>query len=167
MEGKKFYATSTLSTYDTKVTSQAPMSKRASLSAVSRLRRLFHGSAIKKIDTGSSPLHIIHIQTTLNNTIITLTDFHGNTKASASSGFLGFKNSRKSTTYASQTTAEYIAKKCLSLGIQNVEVKLKGLGFGKESSLRGLQSSGIFIKKIEDVTSLPHNGCRLPKKRRL
>jgi small subunit ribosomal protein S11 len=109
----------------------------------------------------------IHIQTTLNNTIITLTDSQGNTKASASAGFLGFKNSRKSTTYASQTTAEYIAKKCLSLGVQFVEVKLKGIGFGKESSLRGLQSSGIYIKKIEDVTSLAHNGCRLPKKRRL
>jgi len=123
--------------------------------------------SMKKEDRIENSLHIIHIQTTLNNTIITLTDFHGNTKASASAGFLGFKNSRKSTTYASQTTAEYIAKKCLSLGIQNVEVKLKGVGFGKESSLRGLQSSGIFIKKIEDVTSLPHNGCRLPKKRRL
>jgi small subunit ribosomal protein S11 len=112
-------------------------------------------------------VHQIHIQTTLNNTIITLTDFEGNTKVSASAGFLGFKNSRKSTTYASQTTAEYIAKKCRELGILNVEVKLKGIGFGKESSLRGLQSSGLFIKKIEDITSLPHNGCRLQKKRRL
>ena len=112
-------------------------------------------------------IHHIHIQTTLNNTIITLTDAKGNTKASASAGSLGFKNSRKSTTYASQTTAEYIAKKCLSLGIQFVEVKFKGIGFGKESSLRGLQSSGLFIQKIEDVTSFAHNGCRLPKKRRL
>ena len=112
-------------------------------------------------------VHQIHIQTTLNNTIITLTDSQGNTKASASAGFLGFQNSRKSTPYASQTTAEYIAKKCLQLGIHNVEVILKGIGFGKESSLRGLQSSGIFIHKIQDITSLPHNGCRLPKKRRL
>ncbi len=111
--------------------------------------------------------HQIHIQTTLNNTIITLTDSLGNTKASASAGSLGFKNSRKSTTYASQTTAEYVAKKCISLGIHFVEVKIKGIGFGKESSLRGLQSSGIVIQRIEDVTSLPHNGCRLPKKRRL
>ena len=112
-------------------------------------------------------IYQIHIQTTLNNTIITLTDAQGNAKASASAGFLGFKNSRKSTTYASQTTAEYRAKKCLSLGIQFVEVKLKGIGFGKESSLRGLQSSGLSIKKIEDVTSFAHNGCRLKKKRRL
>lgn len=112
-------------------------------------------------------MHQIHIQTTLNNTIITLTDSYGNTKATASAGFLGFKNSRKSTTYASQMTAEFIGKKCISLGIRFVQVKLKGIGFGKESSLKGLQSSGIIIKDIEDVTSLPHNGCRLPKKRRL
>ena len=111
--------------------------------------------------------HQIHIQTTLNNTIITLTDSKGNTKISASAGLMGFKNSRKSTTYASQTTAEHIGKQSISLGIYDVEVKLKGIGFGKESSLRGLQSSGLMIRKIEDCTPTAHNGCRLRKKRRL
>lgn len=109
----------------------------------------------------------IHIQTTLNNTIIALTDAKGNVKFSASSGSLGFTNSRKSTTYASQTVAEHIARQCLILGIREVLVILKGIGFGKESALRGLQSQGIIIKKIEDKTPIPHNGCRMPKKRRL
>lgn len=112
-------------------------------------------------------IYQIHIQTTLNNTIITLTDTKGNAKFSASGGSLGFKNSKKSTTYASQMVAEYLGKQCIHLGIQYVEVKFKGIGFGKESSLRGLQAAGLSITKIEDVTSLPHNGCRLPKKRRL
>ncbi len=112
-------------------------------------------------------IHQIHIQTTLNNTIITLTDSKGNTKFSASAGSMGFKNSRKSTTYASQTTAEHLGKQCVSLGILDIEVKLKGIGFGKESALRGLQSTGLMIRKIEDCTPTPHNGCRLPKKRRL
>jgi small subunit ribosomal protein S11 len=109
----------------------------------------------------------IHVQTTLNNTIITLTDLKGNVLFTVSGGSLGFKNSRKATTYAAQLIGEDIAKKCFQLGIRTVEVKLKGIGYGKESSLRGLSAGGLFIKKIEDVTSLPHNGCRLPKKRRL
>jgi small subunit ribosomal protein S11 len=114
--------------------------------------------------------HQIHIQTSLNNTIITVTDSKGNTKITASAGALGFNNSRKSTTYASQTTAEHVAKQCILLGINNIDVILKGIGFGKESSLRGLQTgatSGLFIHKIEDRTPIPHNGCRLRKKRRL
>jgi small subunit ribosomal protein S11 len=111
--------------------------------------------------------HQIHIQTTLNNTIITLTDSLGNTKITSSAGSLGFNNSRKSTTYASQTTAEHVAKQCILLGIHHIDVILKGIGFGKESSLRGLQVNGLFIHKIEDKTPIPHNGCRLRKKRRL
>jgi small subunit ribosomal protein S11 len=103
----------------------------------------------------------------LNNTIITVTDLNGNTKISASAGSIGFNNSRKSTTYASQTTAEYIAKQCINQGINNVEIILKGIGFGKESSLRGLQLNGLSIRKIEDKTPIAHNGCRLKKKRRL
>jgi len=112
-------------------------------------------------------MHQIHIQTSLNNTIITVTDSDGNTKISASAGCLGFKNARKSTTYASQTIAEHIAKQCVNLGIHEVEIFLKGVGFGKESSLRGLQYPGLFLRKIEDRTPFPHNGCRLKKKRRL
>ena len=112
-------------------------------------------------------IYQIHIQSSLNNTIITVTDSIGNTKISASAGSVGFSNSRKSTTYASQTTAEHIAKQCVLLGIHDVEVIIKGIGFGKESSLRGLQLNGLFIRKIEDRTPIPHNGCRLRKKRRL
>jgi len=112
-------------------------------------------------------IHQIHIQTTLNNTLLTCTDAAGNAKFSVSAGSVGFKNSRKSTTYASQTAAEEIAKKCLLSGIREVHVKLKGIGFGKESSLRGLQTSGLFIRKLEDCTPIPYNGCRQRKKRRL
>jgi small subunit ribosomal protein S11 len=112
-------------------------------------------------------IHHVHIQTTLNNTIITLTDARGKTKVSASAGTLGFKNSRKSTPYASQSTAEFVAKKSLGLGIHKVYVMFKGIGYGKESALRGLQTGGLLIQKIQDVTGLPHNGCRPPKKRRL
>jgi small subunit ribosomal protein S11 len=112
-------------------------------------------------------MHQIHIQTSLNNTIITVTDQNGNSRFSSSAGSLGFKNARKSTTYASQTVAEYIAKECLNGGIYEVEIFLKGVGFGKESALRGLQNPGLFIRKIQDKTPLPYNGCRLPKKRRL
>jgi small subunit ribosomal protein S11 len=112
-------------------------------------------------------IHHVHIQTTLNNTVITLTDHEGKTKVSSSAGALGFKNSRKSTPYASQSTAEFVAKKSVALGIEKVFVKFKGIGYGKESALRGLQTGGLFIQKIEDVTGLPHNGCRPSKKRRL
>ena len=112
-------------------------------------------------------IHHVHIQTTLNNTVITLTDEKGKTKISSSAGALGFKNSRKSTPYASQSTAEFVAKKSLGLGIHKVFVIFKGIGYGKESALRGLQTGGLFIQKIQDVTGLPHNGCRPPKKRRL
>ena len=112
-------------------------------------------------------IHNVHIKTTLNNTVITLTDERGNTKISASPGVLGFKNSRKSTPYASQSTAEFIAKKSIGLGIYKVYVIFKGIGYSKESALRGLQTGGLFIQGIKDVTGLPHNGCRPPKKRRL
>lgn len=111
--------------------------------------------------------HQIHIQSTLNNTIITVTDLQGNAKLTASSGSLGFTNSRKSTTYASQSIAEHIAKQCILSGYNEIEVILKGIGFGKESALRGLVHNGLFIRKIHDRTPIAHNGCRLHKKRRL
>ena len=109
----------------------------------------------------------IHIQSTLSNSIITVTDSQGNTKLSASGGSLGFTNSRKSTTHASQSISEHIAKQCVLLGYNEVEVILKGIGYGKESALRGLVQNGLFIRKIQDRTPIPHNGCRLRKKRRL
>nr|YP_008802560.1 ribosomal protein S11 [Monomastix sp. OKE-1]AGZ90213.1 ribosomal protein S11 [Monomastix sp. OKE-1] len=111
--------------------------------------------------------HIVHIQSTLNNTILTLTQPSGNTLFWASAGSAGFKNSRKSTSYAAQAAAEKLAQFCLTKNIKKINVKLKGLGYGKEASLKGLQLNGILIHKIEDVNTIPHNGCRLPKKRRM
>ena len=111
--------------------------------------------------------HIVHIQSTLNNTILTLTEPTGKTLFWASAGSAGFKNSRKSTSYAAQAAAEKLAQFCQTKNIKKINVKLKGLGYGKEASLKGLQFNGIFIHKIEDVNTIPHNGCRLPKKRRM
>lgn len=110
---------------------------------------------------------IIYIFSTKNNTIITLTDLQGNTKFATSAGGLGFKNSRKSTTYAAQAAAEQVALKAFTLGFQSVEVRIKGLGYGKESSLRTLFKSRLFITKIKEQTPVSHNGCRQPKKRRI
>jgi small subunit ribosomal protein S11 len=112
-------------------------------------------------------LPIIHIQSTLNNTILTLTESTGSTLYWASSGSAGFKNSRKSTSYAAQAAAEKVAQFCQSKKIKKIHVKLKGLGYGKDACLKGLQLNGILIHKIEDVSTIPHNGCRLPKKRRM
>nr|YP_009047568.1 ribosomal protein S11 [Atrichum angustatum]YP_009533073.1 ribosomal protein S11 [Polytrichum commune]AGN74359.1 ribosomal protein S11 [Atrichum angustatum]AHG59187.1 ribosomal protein S11 [Atrichum angustatum]AYG93166.1 ribosomal protein S11 [Polytrichum commune] len=110
---------------------------------------------------------IAYIRSTLSNTIITVTDSKGDTKTWSSSGSLGFKGSRRSTNYAAQATAENAARTAIQLGIKSVEVEIKGLGYGKESSLRGLRLGGLIITKIRDVTPTPHNGCRPPKKRRV
>lgn len=110
---------------------------------------------------------IIHIQSTLNNTLLTLTEGNGNTLYWTSAGSTGFKNSRKSTSYAAQAAAEKIAQFCQSRKIKQVNVKIKGLGYGKEACLKGLQLNGIIIHRIEEVNTIPHNGCRLPKKRRM
>ena len=110
---------------------------------------------------------IVHIQSTRNNTIITLTDLQGNTQFWTSTGNLGFKNSRKSTTYAAQAAAELLASKALNLGFYSISVKIKGLGYGKESSVRALYKSKLVITKISEITPIPHNGCRAPKKRRV
>lgn len=109
----------------------------------------------------------IYILSTKNNTLLTLTDLEGNTKFATSAGSLGFKNSRKSTPYAAQAAAEQVALKALTLGYHSVEVKLKGLGYGKESSLRSLFKSRVVITKIYEQTPVSHNGCRQPKKRRI
>ena len=110
---------------------------------------------------------IIYVQSTRNNTIITLTDTQGITKFWTSAGCLGFKNSRKSTTYAAQAAAEKLTNKALSLGFNSVIVKIKGLGYGKETSVRAIHKSKLMITKIIEKTPIPHNGCRLPKKRRV
>jgi small subunit ribosomal protein S11 len=110
---------------------------------------------------------IAHIQSTFNNTIVSITDLSGNVLAWASSGTSGFKGSRKSTPYAGQVAAEQAAKKVSDYGVSNVEVYIKGPGGGRESALRALQSSGFNITLIKDVTPIPHNGCRPPKRRRV
>lgn len=110
---------------------------------------------------------IIHIQSSRNNTIITLTDLQGNTKYWASAGSIGFKNSRKSTTYSAQAAAENLASKALNLGFYSVIVKVKGLGYGKNNAIRALYKSKLVITKIIEMTPIAHNGCRAPKKRRI
>lgn len=110
---------------------------------------------------------IVHIQSTFNNTIITITDPAGNVIAWSSSGVQGFKGSRKSTPFAAQLAAENAAKKAMEHGMKEVEVYVKGPGAGRESALRSLQATGFHIIKIKDVTPIPHNGCRPPKRRRV
>jgi len=110
---------------------------------------------------------IAHIQSTFNNTIVTITDMNGNVIAWSSAGVKGFKGSRKSTPYAAQQTAEDAAKKAMVPGLKNIEVYIKGPGSGREAALRSLQSIGLSIKSIRDVTPIPHDGCRQPKRRRV
>ena len=108
-----------------------------------------------------------HIKSTFNNTIVTITDTNGDTLCFASAGTVGFKGSRKSTPFAAQRAAEECAGKAAKFGVKEVEVKVKGPGAGRESAVTALQASGLNVKAIEDVTPLPHNGCRPPKKRRV
>lgn len=108
---------------------------------------------------------IAHIQATFNNTIITVTDTNGETLAWSSSGAIGYKGSRKSTPFAAQRAAEKVADAVKKMGVHEIDVRVKGPGSGRESAIRALHSAGLEIKMIEDVTPLPHNGCR-PKKRR-
>jgi small subunit ribosomal protein S11 len=110
---------------------------------------------------------VVHIQSTFNNTIITITDPGGNVIAWSSSGSQGFKGSRKSTPFAAQLAASDAAKKAMEHGMKNVEVYVKGPGPGRESALRSLQATGFNVLLIKDVTPIPHNGCRPPKRRRV
>ena len=110
---------------------------------------------------------IAHIKATFNNTIITITTAGGETLCWDSAGTIGFKGSRKSTPFAAQRAAENVADKAKKLGIRELEVRVKGPGSGRESAITALQAAGITIKSIEDVTPLPHNGCRPPKRRRV
>lgn len=108
-----------------------------------------------------------HIKSTFNNTIVTITDVAGNAIAWASSGGMGFKGSRKNTPYAAQTAAEAAAKGAMEHGMKTVEVYVKGPGNGREAAIRALQTTGLDITLIKDVTPIPHNGCRPPKRRRV
>lgn len=108
-----------------------------------------------------------HIRSSFNNTIVTITDLQGNTLSWSSSGSLNFRGSRKSTPYASQMTAETAAKAAMEYGLRSVEVYVKGPGSGREAAIRSLQAAGLNITLIKDVTPVPHNGCRPPKRRRV
>ena len=125
--------------------------------AVSRKRR-----ERKNIEKGAA-----HISSTFNNTIVTITDVNGNTISWASAGEMGFRGSRKSTPYAAQTAAETAAKAATEHGLKSVEVFVKGPGQGRESAIRALETAGLSITMIKDVTPIPHNGCRPPKRRRV
>ncbi|MBN1880565.1 MAG: 30S ribosomal protein S11 [Deltaproteobacteria bacterium] len=116
----------------------------------------------KNVQTG-----VAHIQSTFNNTIVTITDLSGNVLAWSSSGSQGFKGSRKSTPFAAQTAAQDAARKAMEHGMRTVDVHVKGPGSGREAALRALQAAGLEVNVIRDVTPIPHNGCRPPKKRRV
>jgi small subunit ribosomal protein S11 len=121
----------------------------------------------KKVEKKNVPNGVAHIQATFNNTIVTFTDVAGNVISWCTSGSKGFKGSRKSTPFASQVAAEDAAKKAQEHGMRSVEVWVKGTGAGRESALRAIQAAGMTITMIKDVTPIPHNGCRPPKRRRV
>lgn len=116
----------------------------------------------KNIEAGAA-----HIQSTFNNTIVTITDVQGNALSWASAGELGFRGSKKSTPFAAQEAAETAAKAAMEHGLKTVEVYVKGPGAGREAAIRALQAAGLEVKMIKDVTPIPHNGCRPPKRRRV
>jgi small subunit ribosomal protein S11 len=123
-------------------------------------------STIKK-DKSNFTSGIVHIQSTFNNTIVTITNLTGNTIAWASAGSTGFKGARKSTPFAAQTAAEKAALDALSTGMKSVEILVKGQGSGRETAIRAIEGAGFEITSIQDITSVPHNGCRPPKRRRV
>jgi len=122
----------------------------------------------KKIkDKNSSLKGVVHIQSTFNNTIVTITNTIGDTISWASAGSAGFKGARKSTPFAAQTAAEKAALEAISRGMKSVQIIVKGQGSGRETAIRAIESAGFEIVSIEDITSVPHNGCRPPKRRRV
>ena len=133
------------------------MAKQQAKKATTRRRR-----ERKNIERGAA-----HIQSTFNNTIVTITDVQGNAISWSSTGGLGFRGSRKSTPYAAQMAAETAAKAAMEHGLKSVEVFVKGPGQGREAAIRALQAAGLEVDMIKDVTPIPHNGCRPPKRRRV
>ena len=121
------------------------------------------GKKKEKVDVNG----VAHIKVTFNNTIVSITDIYGNVISWASAGRIGFKGSRKSTPFAAQIAAETAAKEAIDLGLKRIEVLLKGPGAGREAAVRSLQAVGLEITAIKDVTPIPHNGCRPPKRRRV
>ena len=134
------------------------MAKQGSKKNTSNRRR----RALKVAEKGSA-----HIQSTFNNTIVTITDTQGNAVSWASAGEMGFRGSKKSTPFAAQTAAETAAKVAVDRGMKTIEVYVKGPGSGREAAIRALQTAGLEVTMIKDVTPIPHNGCRPPKRRRV
>lgn len=131
------------------------------------MRQRTKPSRTKKTTRKSVSHGIAHIQTTFNNTIVTITDVNGNTICWSSAGSLGFSGSRKSTPFAAQQAGDACARKAMENGLKRVEVRVKGPGPGRESSIRALSAAGLEVTSFRDVTSIPHNGCRPPKRRRV
>ncbi len=132
------------------------MAQKKKVTAIRRRRER------KNIESGA-----VHIQSTFNNTIVTISDTQGNVISWASAGELGFRGSKKSTPFAAQSAAETAAKAAMEHGLKSVEVYVKGPGSGREAAIRALQTVGLEVKMIKDVTPIPHNGCRPPKRRRV
>ena len=121
----------------------------------------------KRRDFGNIDRGVAHVQSTFNNTIITIADMHGNTISWSSAGSIGYKGSRKNTPFAAQMAARDCGKKALDMGMRQIEVYVKGPGAGREAAIRAVQAVGLEVKAIKDVTPIPHNGCRPPKRRRV
>ena len=130
--------------------------------AAQKVKKTSRRKERKNVEHGAA-----HIQSTFNNSIVTLTDARGNALSWASAGGLGFKGSRKSTPFAAQMAAETAAKAAMEHGLKSVEVYVKGPGAGREAAIRSLQAAGLEVTLIKDVTPIPHNGCRPPKRRRV
>ncbi len=124
-------------------------------------------TSVRKRERKNISSGIAHVNATFNNTMITITDVQGNTISWSSAGGMGFRGSRKSTPYAAQMAAEDAGKKAAEHGMKSLEVEVKGPGSGRESALRALQTAGFIVTAIRDVTPVPHNGCRPPKRRRV
>jgi small subunit ribosomal protein S11 len=122
---------------------------------------------LKRSERKNISVGVVHVNSTFNNTIITITDQQGNTIAWSTSGANGFKGARKSTPYAAQVAAEKAARDAMEHGMKTVDVQVNGPGSGRESALRALQTAGVIVSSIRDVTPIPHNGCRPPKRRRV
>ena len=123
--------------------------------------------SFKKKEKKNIPIGLVHIQATFNNTIVTVSDSEGNTVSWSSAGSLGFRGSRKGTPFAAQQASLTAANKAKEVGLRSVDVKVAGPGSGRESAIRALSTVGLEVKSIKDVTPIPHNGCRPPKKRRV
>jgi small subunit ribosomal protein S11 len=120
-----------------------------------------------KKDKRNIPTGVVHIQSTFNNTIVTISDMKGDTISWASAGSAGFKGARKGTPFAAQTASEKAAIDALSLGLKKVDIIVKGQGSGRETAIRSIQGAGLEVTSIKDITPVPHNGCRPPKRRRV